>query len=535
MTKKINLTFLIIILLYSLFCASQLGMTWDTTFHYDLGKERLDYLFSLGSNKVNEDTYIYSKLYPGVYSTISALIVQFFPRKYIVEIIYLTNLTFSALTILGISKISTELFNKQIGKITFIICFFNPIFFGHMAINSIDTIIAFSNIWFFYITLKYLKNQGNKEKTKNYIIFSSICLGLGMGVRLSFIATLIPIFLFIFIEIFCFKVFIKKNFSIKTFFQDTIKILIFSYLILILFWPHTHPNVLILPFKFAIEGLSFGWGVPLMLFNGETILTPEFPKSYILINLFYKMPEFIVIGFAIFGCLFYKIGTYFKKEIKNFYIKIFLIFSIIIFPNILLFFSPYSIYDGIRLFLYIIPFICIIPSILIFFIFKMIDKNFYKFIFYFLIILKIFFLFNFFSLTPYHYVYLNVFAGKYHENSKKFENDYWGASTKKLISSINKNDEIFKKDRVKIAVCGLPEDAQKHYLSKLKNLNFKIVNKSEYYDYIIMNNRTVWDIYSDFTTVKNPQTCFEKFSGEDIAKIQRRGLVLSKFTKNSHN
>ena len=84
-------------------------------------------------------------------------------------------------------------------------------------------------------------------------------------------------------------------------------------------------------------------------------------------------------------------------------------------------------------------------------------------------------------------------------------------------------------------MCGLPEDAQRHYLSKLKNLNFKIVNKSEYYDYIIMNNRTVWDIYSDFTAVKNPQTCFEKFSGEDIAKIQRRGLVLSKFTKNSHN
>ena len=153
MSKKINLIFLLTLILYSLFCALQLGYTWDVLFYYEVGKERLDYLFSLGSNEVDES--IHARRYlTGAYSTISSFIVQFFPRKYILEVIYITNLSFSTLAIFGIYKVTKELFNKQIGQITFLICFFNPIFFGHMAMNSIDTIIAFANIWCFYEILR---------------------------------------------------------------------------------------------------------------------------------------------------------------------------------------------------------------------------------------------------------------------------------------------------------------------------------------------------------------------------------------------
>ena len=156
MTKRINFVFFISLFLYSVYCSLQLGMSWDVLFHYEMGKDRLDYLFSFGMNKVNEITYENSKLYPGVYTTILAFFVQFFPRTYIIESIYFINLCFSILAIVGIYKISKELFNKEIGKLTFFICFFNPIFFGHMAINQTDMIIAFSNIWATYFILKYI-------------------------------------------------------------------------------------------------------------------------------------------------------------------------------------------------------------------------------------------------------------------------------------------------------------------------------------------------------------------------------------------
>ena len=160
----------------------------------------------------------------------------------------------------------------------------------------------------------------------------------------------------------------------------------------------------------------------------------------------------------------------------------------------------------------------------------MININFYKLTFLILIFLKIFYLYNFFTVTPYHYVYLNLFAGKYFENSEKFENDYWGVSTRKLISNIQDNRAFYGK-KIRIATCGLPKEAQNFYLKKVKDLKYKIVDKDEKFDFIIMNNRVIWDLKSDDYNPKNKQTCFEKYKGEDLIKIEKRGLVLSKITR----
>ena len=171
MSKKINFIFLLALFIYSFYCVMQLGVTWDVAFHYELGKDRLDYLFSLGSNEVNEKTFKNTKYYPGVYSTISTFFTYFLSKKYIIESIYFVNLVFSFLAVFGIQKISKEFFNKEIGKITFVICLFNPIFFGHMGMNSIDVAMASAYIWFFYTIIKYLKKQHINEKINYYVFF----------------------------------------------------------------------------------------------------------------------------------------------------------------------------------------------------------------------------------------------------------------------------------------------------------------------------------------------------------------------------
>ena len=47
------------------------------------------------------------------------------------------------------------------------------------------------------------------------------------------------------------------------------KVLVIAYFFMVLFWPHTHQNIFLLPFKLAMEAFSFGFGVPFVLFNGE--------------------------------------------------------------------------------------------------------------------------------------------------------------------------------------------------------------------------------------------------------------------------
>ena len=91
------------------------------------------------------------------------------------------------------------------------------------------------------------------------------------------------------------------------------------------------------------------------------------PKYYLLINFFFKSPEFILICYLIFLILILVAQEFFKEEIQFFNYKVSLVLFILIFPNIILFLIPHPIYDGMRLFLWTLPYICIIPGITIYY------------------------------------------------------------------------------------------------------------------------------------------------------------------------
>ena len=127
MTNKINNVILCLLIVYSIFCALIIGISWDELFYLDRANERLKYLFSFGSYDYLD--YGDQRFYPGLYNTLAIFVTKMFPKKYEIETLHLINYSFSILTIFGISKISSELFNKKVGKIVFLLCFFNPIFF----------------------------------------------------------------------------------------------------------------------------------------------------------------------------------------------------------------------------------------------------------------------------------------------------------------------------------------------------------------------------------------------------------------------
>ena len=255
--------------------------------------------------------------------------------------------------------------------------------------------------------------------------------------------------------------------------------------IMILFWPHVHENIITLPFKFIIESFSSSQiGAPLGLLNGEFYFTKETPKSDIFVSLFNKLPEFIIISYLLFLLLFFKSKNFYDSKFNSFAYKIILIFLIIIFPNLILFIIPYSIYDGIRHFLYIIPYINIIPALFIYYLFENIKAKLNKFLFLSIIAFFFYYLFVFISLTPYQYVYLNTINGKFINAHKKFENDYWGTSLKELISQISNNKTFINMKKIKYATCGVSDGAVKYYLQKIKKLRFEEVKRDEEYDYI---------------------------------------------------
>ena len=189
MLKKVEISTLFILIIFAFYCALTIGSSWDENYEMSIGKERLKYLFSFGSYK-DYEFYRYSEFYPGFYNTLAIFVTKIFPNKYEIEIWHLTNTIFSISTVFGIYKITSNLFDKKVGKIVFLLCFLNPIFFGHMAMNSKDTIVAFANVWSTYIFLRYLQDQ--KKNCNRRILLAGLTIGLGTGVRIPFVITLIP-------------------------------------------------------------------------------------------------------------------------------------------------------------------------------------------------------------------------------------------------------------------------------------------------------------------------------------------------------
>ena len=121
-------------------------------------------------------------------------------------------------------------------------------------------------------------------------------------------------------------------------------------------------------------------------------------------------------------------------------------------------------------------------------------------------------LFNFLSITPYQYTYLNLLNGKTETRYKKFENDYWATSLKELIRNTNFNTD----KKIKFSTCGFIDEAPKHYLKKKTNLNYVFVKPNEA-EYIIMTNRV-----SRYHGIVN---CFDIFEGKEVSSVKRNGAI----------
>lgn len=514
--KKFLLSLLFI---YSLICALLIGDSWDLNDHLIMGKSTFNYLFSLGQIDNKENVYL-REFYSSSYWAVVYFITQFFPKNFDLTIFKLINLLVGWLTIFGFYKFGKILFNREIGLIFFIILLFYPIFFGHMAINPKDTILAFCHIWIFYLILRYLKKQ--KKFSTKIVWRLGLLLSLGTGIQLYFIMSLLPVLIFLFFEVFYFKKLLCQTFKVKIFLRDLVLTFLIFYFFLILFWVDTHNNIFLEPFKLFVSGLAAPHGWPANLLNGNIFYSNGVPVNYILINFFYKSPEYIIGLYLFFATFFFTIKNFYKKKFKNFNYIIFFIFIILIYPSIILLINPFSVYDGIRLFIWFIPYILIIPALTIYYLIqnlKLIQNKIFS------IITAIFFIYYlniFFFYTPYQYTYLNMFNGPSNNKNQKFVGDYWGTTLNELIKQIKKDQKFNPDKKYNVYLCGVPshiiKDAFKK--NKINNLYLRTFNQS---DYIILTNRLI--LLENTNEIK---MCLDYLS-KHLTTVKRNGHTLAIF------
>ena len=180
-----------------------------------------------------------------------------------------------------------------------------------------------------------------------------------------------------------------------------------------------------------------------------------------------------------------------------------------------------KLYNGIRLFLFIIPFFSLLISLCFYYILKNFKKSFFiKTIFSAVIIFFLLFLQRFIYLTPYHYDYSNFFNIKFVNTERLYIHDYWASSYKELMKSINTNNSL---KEVKTTYCG----GERHSIKYLANkYSGKKVTKVPYEqaDYVIMINTLSID-------VDHKSSCYSIYPGKDIVAVKRLGVKLSVLRK----
>ena len=519
--KKIFSLFVI----FGLYCSITIGVTYDEFFHIENGKSRLRYLLSLGYYDYYY-TIPHLKYYPGFYDTFSALIVSAFPKTFYYEAHHIFNFLIGLSGLIALKKFVKIAFNKKISDIFFLMSLFTPIFFGHLGFNPKDTIIASSNFWVLYYTIKYLKSDLNKDRS---LIATKIgiFIGIGAGVRIVFLATLIPIIIFFFLEFFFLKK-ISKNSSLRCLSIDLLKSILISYFIIILCWPDVHHNILTQPinlFLDEIASLEVLQGVQVSYFAGSFYNTANTPWHYIITNIFFKIPVFYLALFLISFFYFFQIKEIFRKKELFIYFYFFSL-SLLIIPIFISILLNTKIHDGLRYFLFIIPIFNILPAIFIYYLFFGKKVKFKKFVIIALTPFLVYFFISFIAITPYQYTYLNLF-NKFLLKENSFENDYWGSSVKELVKNFVNLESI--NPSTKIASCGLNDDVLEYYLNKNGIKNYIKTDMNSDFDYAVLINRAIY--HQQNQGVKN-QTCFQKFkNNENLYILSKNSIVLSKIVK----
>ena len=516
----ISTSIIVLLLILSLYNSTIIGLSWDETFHHINGKLRFEYLVSFGNfEKYN---FLNNKYYPGLYDTllfaVSKLITNIFGINFIVQSSHIVNWFFSILSLFGLYLTIKKVFSKNIAKITVILTFLNPFFFGHMSVNQKDNIIFFSLIWFSYFFIKYIKKFNYKRMRP--LLFSVFFLSFGLGVRLSFGIIILPLIISGLVYIF-----IKNDNNLnclKKLFIDLIIGLSIVVVILTIFWPQLF-NGEIQIYEIIKSTLSWKGGPNLGLINGTFYETSNTPATYFFSFLKNNYPLFLSFLLILSYILIFSNKILFFSYINNFKVKFLILNSLLFFPIIISLIFNVKIYDGIRLFLFLLPILSIISSFSLLYLLCTIRiSNYSKILLFVISVLFVLFLTRFAALNPYQYSYLNFLSYPiYSKSFNKFEHDYWGTSIKELIDNIVIQFSEEELSKMKIGICGANNISHGYYFNKYLNKKIWPKNKA---DYVIMINRASFN-------PKFKETCFTKYEGSDIVSVERLNLILSTFRK----
>jgi len=493
---KKHIAIIIFVILYitiALLTHKDFGATWDEFVDYNKGvvsyqlffKKTVEKPFVL--NKQNghldikeiPDSYSSFKRYLNTtrtrfmnyhyYSGFYPMILFILNKDKSIEIYHLLNILFSLGIFIALYVILYHHYKDQrIAILGPLFLFLTPRFLGHIPANPKD--IPFAVMYFISCTAVYFFASNKKALAKILVI--GILLGLTQDLRIAAITLYVILILF---DIYIY--FLEKcnnpiesetwgQFLVKEI-QCVILIGIVALLVSVLTWPYLGINVIPNIQELLKIRANFPWEHT-VVYQGEELKGTQLPGHYLLTWFAIATPLIILIPALLSPVLI-------KKRFQN---KLFILFLLTLITNMTIYaiIKP-VIYDGLRHFLFIVPFVSALGVIAIVEFFKNTKRKLIRTGIVIIILVNVVVISRqIVTLHPYQYIFFNSLVGGLQGAHKKYDTEYWGASYNEAINWFKENIATDENRIYRIHIWGI----KRYKIYQAHNIRNVPIEKAEY-------------------------------------------------------
>lgn len=506
------------------------GLSGDEWIQNQYGHEIYNYFengdstaYSEIGRSQNYDAIIY---YSGGYELLLVKISKCFPQVFEYDVRHFVNAIVGCLLFLFTGLFAKRLGGWRVGFIALLFVWLSPRLFGESINNSKDIPFAFGMIFTLYHFIPFLKAL--PRPSWRSVILITLGIAITLNIRIG------GLMLYAYLGLFTAIIYLWKlyNKEISGLFGSNLwrlagmgaVIVVVSYALGICTWPWALQEPLSNPLLSMEKMTKFPVTVR-VLFNGEMINSGMPPWNYTLLWILRTSPEIVVLLFAAFVVLVFRLARYYKTAFVHF------LLFVTVFPVAYAVYKGSGLYDGWRHFLFIYPTMVIGAALMAGFIFDVARSKMVKTSFALVLAAGLFLpVRKLFVLHPNQYVYFNDMSGGLAGNYKVFETDYYMNSARECFFTLAEKENFAAARDTILLITNMVKEVNEY--AKTVSPYIKVIyskfeaRTDKDYDYGIFMSRFV-----DYDLLKA-----DGWPAKDrLVTIERDGVPLSFAIKKKHD
>lgn len=449
-------------------------------------------------------------LYGGMFDLIAALL-ETLSDIWVWDMRHLLCAAFGWLGFLGVYRLAHLIGGARMGVLSMGLLFLTVSWSGTMFTHTKDIPFATCMLWASYAMVFYVRDLDKTAAKYQYLLGLAVGGALGMRIGGAFAVIELLIVLVLSLLLGARQQHGKILPVMKGLFVRLLPAALVAFVMMAIFWPwgvRSLHNMLEAVHSFS----HFAFGMETIA-NGHVYKIGDVPRSYLVQYLAVKLPEVVLMGLAAIPLLWVLCRPSVESGTTQAAWRVLLVS--LLFPLAFVFYDKPALYNGVRHFTFLLPFVVILSAWGLIEIWQRAGcanntavRQFQPLWMGVAIGLSLLALQDMLALHPYEYIRVNRFAGTPQQSQYRWENDYWVSAMREVMPSLLQLN-LPQRDHhpYLVAVCAETQQGQAYLDHRFQ------VTKN-------------W-IAADFFVSGTNMHCHDVLKGAVIGRVYRQGMLLA--------